>query len=61
MVQMPALLVIGLWIVLPLFSGIGSISAAADTGGVGYIAHVGGFLAGWVLTLVLRGRRAATV
>ena len=60
-VQMPALLVIGLWIVLQFFSGIGSISNAADTGGVAYMAHVGGFLAGCVLTLVLRGRRATTV
>src|SRR5260221_10794489 len=45
-VQMPALLVIGFWIVLQVFSGIGSISTAADTGGVAYMAHVGGFLAG---------------
>ena len=60
-VQMPALLVIGFWIVLQLFSGIGSISNAADTGGVAYMAHVGGFLAGCVLTLALRGRRAAMV
>jgi membrane associated rhomboid family serine protease len=60
-VQMPALLVIGFWIVLQLFSGIGSISNAADTGGVAYMAHVGGFLTGCVLTLVLRRSRAATV
>jgi membrane associated rhomboid family serine protease len=56
-VQMPALMVIGLWIVLQLFSGIGSISNAANTGGVAYMAHVGGFAAGCVLTLVLGGRR----
>ena len=35
-VQMPALMVIGLWIVLQLFSGIGSISNAANTGGVAF-------------------------
>jgi membrane associated rhomboid family serine protease len=56
-VQMPALMVIGFWIVLQLFSGIGSISSAAEAGGVAYMAHVGGFVAGCVLTLVLRGRR----
>jgi len=56
-VQMPALMVIGFWIVLQLFSGIGSISSAADAGGVAYMAHVGGFVAGCVLTLVLGGRR----
>jgi membrane associated rhomboid family serine protease len=58
-VQMPALLVIGLWIVLQLFSGIGSVTSAADTGGVAYMAHIGGFAAGCVLTLVLGGRRQA--
>jgi membrane associated rhomboid family serine protease len=59
-VQMPALLVIGFWIVLQLFSGIGSISNSADTGGVAYMAHIGGFVAGCVLTLLLRGGRTAT-
>jgi membrane associated rhomboid family serine protease len=59
-VQMPALLVIGFWIVLQLFSGIGSISNSADTGGVAYMAHIGGFVAGCVLTLLLRGDRTAT-
>jgi len=55
-IQVPALIVIGLWIVLQLFSGIGSItSTAADTGGVAYMAHIGGFLAGVVLTFLLRG------
>ena len=58
---MPALMVIGFWIVLQLFSGIGSIANAADTGGVAYMAHIGGFVAGCVLTLVLRGRRTAMV
>ena len=56
-VQMPALVVIGFWIVLQLFSGIGSISRAADAAGVAYMAHVGGFVAGCVLTMVLGGRR----
>ena len=56
-VQMPALIVIGFWIVLQLFSGIGSISRAADAAGVAYMAHVGGFVAGCVLTMVLGGRR----
>src|SRR6478672_9651303 len=58
-VQMPALIVIGLWIVLQLFSGIGSISNAANAadGGVAYMAHIGGFVAGCLLTFALGGRR----
>ena len=55
-VQVPALIVIGLWIVLQFFSGIGSIANTEQTGGVAYMAHIGGFLAGFVLTFLLRGR-----
>jgi membrane associated rhomboid family serine protease len=55
--QVPALIVIGLWFVLQLFSGIGSLANAAQTGGVAYMAHIGGFVAGLVLTFVFRGRR----
>jgi membrane associated rhomboid family serine protease len=58
-VPMPALVVIGLWIVLQFVSGIGSIAPTADTGGIAYMAHIGGFAAGFLLTLVLRGNRGA--
>ena len=54
-IPMPALIVIGLWIVLQLFSGIGSLANAGETGGVAYAAHVGGFVAGFVLTYLFRG------
>jgi membrane associated rhomboid family serine protease len=57
-IQVPALIVIGLWIVLQFFSGIGSITSAADTGGVAYMAHIGGFIAGFVLTFLFRGNTA---
>ncbi len=55
-IQLPALMVIGFWIVLQLFSGIGSLANTADTGGVAYMAHIGGFVAGFVLTFLLRGK-----
>jgi len=61
-VALPALVVLGLWIVLQVFSGVGSIaptSQTQDTGGVAYMAHVGGFVAGFVLTMLLRDRRQA--
>ena len=58
-VQVSALIVIGLWILLQLFSGIGSITASTATGGVAYMAHIGGFVAGIVLTLLFRGSRKA--
>ena len=56
-IQVPALIVIGLWIVLQFFSGIGSIANTAQTGGVAYMAHIGGFVAGFVLTFLFRGSR----
>ena len=54
-IQVPALIVIGLWIALQLFSSIGSIADTAQTGGVAYMAHIGGFLAGFMLTFLFRG------
>ncbi len=58
-IQVPALIVIGLWIVLQFFSSVGSIADTAQTGGVAYMAHVGGFVAGFVLTFLFRGGRGA--
>ncbi len=58
-IQVPALIVIGVWIVLQFFSGIGSIANTAQTGGVAYMAHMGGFLVGFVLTFLFRGSRGA--
>jgi membrane associated rhomboid family serine protease len=58
-VQVPALIVIGLWIALQLFSGIGSVASSAQTGGVAYLAHIGGFFVGMLLTPVFRGGREA--
>lgn len=58
-IQVPALIVIGLWIVLQFFSGIGSVTNAAQTGGVAYMAHIGGFVAGFLLTFAFRGSRQA--
>ncbi len=58
-VAMPAFIVLGLWVALQLVSGVGSIADTAQTeqGGVAYMAHVGGFVAGLVLGVVLGGLR----
>src|SRR5512139_3448504 len=47
--QVPALIVIGLWFALQLFSGIGSFAQTADTGGIAFMAHIGGFITGFIL------------
>ena len=43
--QIPAALLIGFWFVIQLFSQIGSV-ADVQSGGVAYMAHVGGFIFG---------------
>ena len=57
-IPLPALIVIGFWALLQIVSGIGSIAPTAqtaDTGGVAYMAHVGGFIAGLILTPLMGG------
>ena len=56
-VQVPALIVIGMWIVLQFFVYFGSIASTAQTGGVAYMAHIGGFVVGFLLTFLFRANR----
>jgi membrane associated rhomboid family serine protease len=60
-VPMSALIVIGLWFVLQLFSQVSAVTASSQTegGGVAYMAHIGGFIAGVILTYLLGGNRRA--
>ncbi|MGH9935841.1 MAG: rhomboid family intramembrane serine protease [Blastocatellia bacterium] len=51
-VEVPALIVIGLWGLLQFISGFGSLGH--EGGGVAYMAHVGGFVAGIVLVFLFR-------
>jgi len=61
-VAMPAFIVLGFWVVLQLVSGVGSIADTAQTeqGGVAYMAHVGGFIAGLFLGVAMGGLRKPT-
>jgi len=54
LVPVPAIVAIGLWGVLQFISGFGAIGAGAEGGGVAYMAHIGGFIAGVVAGLVFR-------
>jgi len=60
-IHLPAMVVLGLWILLQFFSGYLSLSVAsgAESGGVAFFAHIGGFVAGMGLLFVLRPRRRA--
>ncbi|MGC9348906.1 MAG: rhomboid family intramembrane serine protease [Anaerolineae bacterium] len=52
-----AVIFLGIWFVMQLFSGVASLGVnTAQSGGVAYWAHVGGFVFGLVLGFVLRGR-----
>ena len=55
----PAALLIGLWFLIQLFSEVGSV-AATQTGGVAYMAHIGGFLFGVVTARVFESFRRDT-
>ena len=52
----PAWIVLGLWFGLQFFNGV---TVDSSQGGVAYWAHVGGFLAGFALTLPVWLRRGA--
>ena len=59
-VHIPAVIVLGFWIVLQLINGWLTVSASAmgrgESGGVAWFAHIGGFLAGMLLLLLFRPR-----
>ena len=55
-VSVPAVLVLGLWIAFQFVNGVGATAATEEAGGVAYGAHIGGFLTGMALALVLRAR-----
>ena len=61
--RIPALVVLGFWIVLQLLNGYLTYSAQAlgrgESGGVAWFAHIGGFLGGIVLLFLLRRRRSS--
>jgi len=58
LIEIPAIFVLGFWFVLQLFDGLGSLGAMgqATTGGVAFFAHIGGFVFGAAVALVVRAR-----
>jgi len=63
-IEVPAVLFLGLWFVLQLFSGVGTMLMAtegAPAGGIAFWAHVAGFLAGVILVYAFRRPERARV
>ncbi len=58
LVAVPAVFVLGYWIIIQLFSGVASLGMAS-TGGVAWFAHIGGFVAGLVLVNLFARRPAS--
>ena len=52
-INVPAVLVLGLWIVVQILYGLGSFGSG---GGVAWFAHIGGFFAGMALLFAFRPR-----
>ncbi|WP_422926508.1 rhomboid family intramembrane serine protease [Singulisphaera sp. PoT] len=54
--QMPAVFVIGGWIILQIWQGVGSVGRLGNSGGVAYLAHVGGALTGIFVAFLFHDR-----
>ena len=54
-IELPALVVLGLWFVLQAFQGLGSLGG--DVAGVAWFAHIGGFVFGMLVALLFYRRQ----
>ena len=54
LLQVPAILVLGFWFVLQLIDGVASLGVPNAGGGVAIFAHIGGFVIGAAIGLLIR-------
>lgn len=57
--EMPAVVVIGIWIAMQIWAGFGSFARIGGSGGVAYLAHVGGAATGIAAAFLFKGRNKA--
>ena len=57
--EMPAFLVIGVWIAIQIVRGYGSFGRIGEVGGVAYLAHLGGATVGVLVAAYYRNRAIA--
>jgi membrane associated rhomboid family serine protease len=56
-IDIPAYVILLYWFAIQFFSGVGSIGySQLSQGGVAWFAHVGGFLVGMLLILIMKPR-----
>ena len=61
-IEIPAMVMLGIWFVLQLLPAVGQVATAevaGDGGGIAYLAHVGGFLFGLATIRLWAGRQRA--
>jgi membrane associated rhomboid family serine protease len=54
LVEIPAVLFLGLWFLLQVVGGVGRLASSPSTGGVAFWAHLGGFVAGVIAVSFFR-------
>ena len=54
LIEVPAILFLGFWFLLQLLSGVGSVAAGQDVGGIAFWAHIAGFATGAVAIFFFR-------
>jgi rhomboid family protein len=60
-IEIPAIYFLGIWFLMQLLSGVGSMaSSSATSGGIAFWAHVAGFVAGFVGGFIVRYRPQRT-
>jgi len=56
-VELPAVILLGVWFLMQLLNQTLSLSAPGPVQGVAWTAHVGGFIAGMALIMLLSARK----
>jgi membrane associated rhomboid family serine protease len=59
-IELPAVVLLGFWFVMQLFSAGTIATASTGSGGVAFAAHVAGFVVGMIVGLVFRKRQVTT-
>ena len=60
LVEIPAIIYLGVWFVSQFFSGMSALGASSGLGGIAYWAHVGGFASGLILVRRFTRRLSST-
>jgi membrane associated rhomboid family serine protease len=60
-IELPAVVLLGFWFIMQLFSaGAIAVTANASSGGIAFVAHVAGFVAGLLGVFVFRKRKRSS-